>query len=123
MMNNYMMNQNMINQNIMNNNMLNQNLMNINDKNKEIYEDILKLINIRKNQFKNNNQNGEKIIINFYNNLLVINLDLRIYIRKLIENVCSEILGDLIQNKIWKRQSENKTTEDVIKIQLMNIKE
>ena len=84
-MNNNLMNQNMMNNNIMNNNMMNQNMMNNNDNNKEIYEEILNLINIRKNKFENSNQNGEKIIINFYDNLLFINLDLRISICQLIE--------------------------------------
>ena len=45
--------------------MRNTYFMNNNDKNKEIYEDILNLINIRKNIFENNNQNGEKIIYKF----------------------------------------------------------
>ena len=113
------MNYNLMNQNVMNNKM-NTYIMNNNDKNKEIYEDILNLINIRKNKFENNNQNGEKITINFYNNLLFINLDLRISISQLIENFFDEIFGE--QNKIIKRQNENQTTEDVIKNPIIEYK-
>ena len=113
------MNNNLMNQNVVNN-MMNTDIMNNNDKNKEIYEDILNLINIRKNKFENNNQNEEKININFYNNLLFINLDLRISISQLIENFFDEIFGE--QNKIIKRQNENQTTEDVIKNPIIEYK-
>jgi len=98
--------------------MMNTYFMNNNDINKEIYEDILNLINIKKNIFENNN--GDKIIINFYDNLLFINLDLRISISQLIENFFNEIFGE--RNKIIKRQNENQTTEDVIKNPIIEYK-
>lgn len=97
---------------------MNTYFMNNNDINKEIYEDILNLINIKKNIFENNN--GDKIIINFYDNLLFINLDLRISISQLIENFFNEIFGE--RNKIIKRQNENQTTEDVIKNPIIEYK-
>jgi len=51
---------------------------------------------------------------------LFINLDLRISISQLIENIFDKIFGE--QNKIIKRQNENQTTEDVIKNPIIEYK-
>lgn len=96
-----------MNLNIMNNNqfMMNNNDNNeINSLNKEgsiqfpkdkiiidntdnLFISVLNQINIRKKQFENKNQNGITIFINFYDNVLDLGLDLRLYVRKLIDYI------------------------------------
>ena len=107
LMNQNKMGQNMMNLNIMNNNqfMMNNNDNNeINSLNKEgsiqipkdkiiidntddLFISVLNQINIRKKQFENKNQNGVTIFINFYDNVLDLGLDLRLYVRKLIDYI------------------------------------